>query len=134
MSSPELLHLSNRLSSTEITLPADLTIASTSEEADVVRRAFAGRRWRECPWYLFDLDPSLVSAVERNYTVHLAWGYIASGRNSEEVLNRLADRVEVATGSELDVTLEVEVRRILSNHLSNGVVEQSEGNNSWCSS
>lgn len=114
MNTPELLHLTNRLSYTEMTLPTDLAVDSSSEEADVVHRVFAGRRWQDCPWYLFDLDPALVSAVEREFTIRLAWGYIAAGKSSEDVLNRLADRVEPFALSGLDAALEAEVRLLLS--------------------
>lgn len=111
---PELLHLSNRLFDTEMVLPSDLAVSSCAEEADVVERVFAGRRWQLCPWYLFDLDPSLVSAVERCYLVHLAWGYIAAGMSFDEVLNSIADRVEPVAASDLDAILEVEIRQVLS--------------------
>lgn len=97
-----------------MTLPTDLAVDSSSEEADVVHRVFAGRRWQDCPWYLFDLDPALVSAVEREFTIRLAWGYIAAGKSSEDVLNRLADRVEPFALSGLDAALEAEVRLLLS--------------------
>lgn len=82
---------------TEFQLPNSLGVGNT-QEGDILDRLFSGRSWPECPWYIVDLDPELVSFVHNDYLVQFLAGYVASGGSALETYYRFSLREQSSHG------------------------------------
>lgn len=91
-----IAHLSNRAAYLAIVISQEPAVGQ-AQEADVLNRLFCGRPSVDCPWYILDLDPELVSLVPQNGIASYCLGYLASGLKNAEVLDRFHDQLKLLT-------------------------------------